>query len=94
MDQEISNRKKKASRDTSGGSGMNLQTHYRQELGRAPGVLKLIGEGTLRNDGQPEALKSASDFSYSASTYSGNHFRLAWDSGGILNSSTFCGSHN
>jgi hypothetical protein len=81
MDQDISIRKKKASR-ASAGSGANLQTHYMEELIRAPGVLKLIGKGTLRNDGKPEAVKSASDFSYSASTYAGDHFRLAGDAGG------------
>jgi hypothetical protein len=84
MDQEISIRKKRVCRATLGDSGMNLQNHYVDELARAPGVLKLIGKGTLRNDGKPEAVKSASDFSYSASTYAGDHFRLAGDAGGIL----------
>ncbi|OJA15106.1 hypothetical protein AZE42_05581 [Rhizopogon vesiculosus] len=80
MDKDISIRKKKATVAT-GGSGTNLQTHYMEELTRAPGVLKLIGIGTLRNDGQLDAVKSASDFSYSASTYAGDHFRLAGDAG-------------
>jgi len=84
MDQDISIRKKKASRAASGGSGTNLQAHYMEELARAPGVIKLIGNGTLRNDGKPEAVKAASDFSYSASAYAGDHFRLAGDAGGIL----------
>jgi hypothetical protein len=83
MDQESSNRKKKASRAPSGASGSNLLAHYKEELCRAPGVLRLIGNGTLRNDGTPEAVKSASDFSYSAPSYAGDHFRLAGDSGGI-----------
>jgi len=55
-----------------------------KELARAPGVPKLFGKGTLRNDGKPEAVKSASDFSYSASTYDGDYFRLAGDAGGIV----------
>jgi hypothetical protein len=85
MDSESSNRKKKASRAASGGSGSNILAHYKEELlSRAPGVLKLIGTATLRNDGTPEAVKSASDFSYSAPSYAGDHFRLAGDSGGIF----------
>jgi hypothetical protein len=88
MDQDISIRKKKAMRAT-GGSETNLQTHYMEELARAPGALKLIGKGTLRHDGNPEAVKSASDFSYSASTYAGDHFRLAGDAGGIVSPRLF-----
>jgi hypothetical protein len=85
MDQESSNRKKKASRGASGESGSNLLAHYKEELSsRAPAVLKLIGKATLRNDGTPQAVKSASDFSYSAPSYAGDHFRLAGDSGGIF----------
>ncbi|OJA13517.1 hypothetical protein AZE42_08208 [Rhizopogon vesiculosus] len=83
MDKYISIRKKKATAAT-GGSGTNLQTHYMEELTRAPGVLKLIGKGTFRNNGKSEAVKSASDFSYSAPTYGGDHFRLAGDAGGIV----------
>lgn len=88
MDQDVSIRKKKASRATCG-SETNLQIHYMEELARAPGVLRLVGNGTLRNDGKPEAVKSASDFSYSASTYAGDHFRLAGDAGGIYFSFDF-----
>ncbi|KAG0702265.1 putative halogenase [Suillus ampliporus] len=93
MDQDISNRKKKASRATSGGSDSNLLTHYKEELRRAPGVLKLIGEGTLRNDGKPEAVKAASDFSYSASTYAGDHFRVAGDAGAFIDPFFSSGVH-
>ncbi|KAG1886509.1 putative halogenase [Suillus subluteus] len=94
MDQESSNRKKKASRATSGGSGSNLLAHYKEELlSRAPGVLKLIGKATLRNDGTPEAVKSASDFSYSASSYAGDHFRLAGDSGAFIDPFFSSGVH-
>ncbi|KAG1811090.1 putative halogenase [Suillus variegatus] len=60
IDQESSNRKKKAS----------------QLLSNAPGVLKLMGNATLRNDGTPIAVKSAGDFSYSAPSYAGDHYRL------------------
>ncbi|KAG2036807.1 putative halogenase [Suillus americanus] len=93
MDQESSSRKKMASRATSGGSGPNLLAHYKEELSRAPGVLRLIGNGTLRNDGTPEAVKSASDFSYSAPSYAGDHFRLAGDSGAFIDPFFSSGVH-
>ncbi|KIK43258.1 hypothetical protein CY34DRAFT_791518 [Suillus luteus UH-Slu-Lm8-n1] len=93
MDQESSNRKKKASRAPSGASGSNLLAHYKEELCRAPGVLRLIGNGTLRHDDTPEAVKSASDFSYSAPSYAGDHFRLAGDSGAFIDPFFSSGVH-
>ncbi|KAG1776887.1 putative halogenase [Suillus placidus] len=93
MDQESSNRKKKASRAISGASSSNLLAHYKEELSRTRGVLRLIGNGTLRNDGKPEAVKSASDFSYSAPTYAGDHFRLAGDSGAFIDPFFSSGVH-
>jgi hypothetical protein len=94
MDQESSNRKKKASRGASGESGSNLLAHYKEELSsRAPAVLKLIGKATLRNDGTPQAVKSASDFSYSAPSYAGDHFRLAGDSGAFIDPFFSSGIH-
>ena len=44
--------------------------------------MKLLEKATLRNSGQPGAIKSASDFSYSASSYAGDHYRIAGDAGG------------
>ncbi|KAG2059626.1 FAD/NAD(P)-binding domain-containing protein [Suillus hirtellus] len=93
MDQESSNRKKKASCAASGTSGSNLLAHYKEELRRAPGVLRLIGNGTLRNNATVEAVKSASDFSYSASSYAGDHFRLAGDSGAFIDPFFSSGVH-
>ncbi|KAG2104374.1 putative halogenase [Suillus discolor] len=94
MDQESSNRKKKASRAASGGSGSNLLAHYKQELlSNAPGVLKLMGNATLRNDGTPMAVKSASDFSYSAPSYAGDHYRLAGDAGAFIDPFFSSGVH-
>jgi len=94
MDQETSNRKKKASRAASGGSGSNLLAHYKQELlSNAPGVLKLMGDATLRNDGTPIAVKSAGDFSYSAPSYAGDHYRLAGDAGAFIDPFFSSGVH-
>ena len=81
MNQDIRNRKKKEAKSVPGVS--SLQTHYLEEVKKVPGLIKLLGEAaTLRNAGQPGAVKSTSDFSYSASSYAGDHYRIAGDAGG------------
>ena len=82
MDQDISISKKRSGRDSAGARGYSLQDHYLEELRRAPGAMKLIGEGQLRNKDKPEGVKAASDFSYSAPSYAGPHYRIAGDAGG------------
>ena len=82
MDQDISTNKKRAGRNAAGVRGYSLQDHYLEELQRAPGVMKLIGEGRLRNKDNPEGVKAASDFSYAAPSYAGPRYRIAGDAGG------------
>ena len=81
MNQDISNRKKKEVQSVPGVS--SLQTHYLEEVKKVPGLIKLVGESaTLKNAGQPGAVKSTSDFSYSAPSYAGDHYRIVGDAGG------------
>ncbi|KAH7922202.1 FAD/NAD(P)-binding domain-containing protein [Leucogyrophana mollusca] len=93
MDQNESTRKKKSSREAAASSGYGLQDHYLEELTRAPGLLKLLGEAKLRNRGQPDAIKATSDFSYSATDYAGDHFRLAGDAGAFIDPFFSSGVH-
>ncbi|KAH7904414.1 putative halogenase [Hygrophoropsis aurantiaca] len=93
MDQGISVCKKKSAREAAGASGFGLQDHYLEEIGRAPGVMKLLGEGRLRNGGRPDAVKATSDFSYSASSYGGDHFRIAGDAGAFIDPFFSSGVH-
>jgi hypothetical protein len=59
MDQELENHMK-TPRATSGESVIHLQTRHKEELPSGP---KLIGNAVaIRNDGEPEAVRSASDF--------------------------------
>lgn len=74
MNQEVSNNKK---RTHPSGSAPSLQQFYKEELRFAPGVLQFIGTGELRTD-----IKSASDYSYSASSYAGEGYRIVGDAGG------------
>ena len=80
MDQDTSNLKKRGAQSASGVP--SLQAHYLQEVHKVPGLMELLEKATLRDSGQPGAIKSASDFSYSASSYAGDHYRIAGDAGG------------
>ncbi|KAG8216212.1 putative halogenase [Butyriboletus roseoflavus] len=93
MDQDISINKKRSGRDFAGKRGYGLQDHYLEELRRAPGVMKLIGEGWLRNKDKPEAVKAASDYSYAASSYAGPHYRIAGDAGAFIDPFFSSGVH-
>lgn len=80
MDKDISSRKKQETESVFGVS--NLQAHYLQEVHKVPGLIKLLHKATLRDSGKTGAVKSASDYSYSATSYAGDHYRIAGDAGG------------
>ncbi|KIJ58602.1 hypothetical protein HYDPIDRAFT_176510 [Hydnomerulius pinastri MD-312] len=93
MDQKISMSKKSAAREFSGASDYRLEDHYLSELKRAPGVLKLLSRAKLRSKGEKEAVKTAGDFSYSATSYAGDHYRLAGDAGAFIDPFFSSGIH-
>lgn len=84
MNQDIYNEKVRAMK------GSFLESRYRLAISLAPALVKLIGTGTIVQKGaaggEPGQLdlliRSASDFSYSASSYGGPGFRLVGDAGG------------
>lgn len=70
---EESSRAKKA-----GLSGPHMNTqHYHNQLQLVPGVTRLLGNATFLGE-----VKSAGDYSYSASHYAGPNYRIAGDAGG------------
>jgi len=91
LDQDTSNRKKKELKSASGVS--SLEAHYVEEVRKVPGLMNLLGEATLRNPGQPGAVKSTSDFSYSASAYAGDHFRIVGDAAAFIDPFYSSGVH-
>jgi len=91
MDQDISNRKKKELQNPTGMP--SLQAHYLQEIQKSPGLVKLMANGTLRNAGKPGSVKSASDYSYSATSYAGDHYRIAGDAGAFIDPFFSSGVH-
>ncbi|CAL1707408.1 unnamed protein product [Somion occarium] len=88
MDESRSSEKRRASKQ-------GLQDFYLSQLHHlAPGTMELIGaRGKLRNADNSNAVRSASDYSYSAPTYSGDHFRIAGDAGAFIDPFFSSGVH-
>lgn len=70
----------KAKKDilTSEGQKPTLTEHYLDQLKFLPGVRALMGD---TGKFIPGSTKSASDYSYFATRYSGDHFRIIGDAG-------------
>ncbi|KAG1860798.1 hypothetical protein F4604DRAFT_1789862 [Suillus subluteus] len=81
--------------------GSSLEDRYRISTTLAPELIKLIGTGKMvqkeAHGGQPGQLdpliRSASDFSYSASSYGGPGFRLVGDAGAFIDPFFSSGIH-
>jgi hypothetical protein len=75
MNQDISINKK---RTHATGSAPSARDFYLEQLKLAPGLLEIISkDGKLASD-----VKSASDYSYSATSYAGEGYRIVGDAGG------------
>lgn len=79
MNQEISNQKKAQMPSEL----KSLRGHYLEELSsRAPAIKELLAQGTLIED-EGTVVRSASDYSYHATSYAGLNYRIVGDAGGI-----------
>ncbi|PCH36715.1 FAD/NAD(P)-binding domain-containing protein [Wolfiporia cocos MD-104 SS10] len=88
-----------------GRAASTLAPRYLAFLQLAPGVLRLLGGGELvcvdeesmcvfEGDGEaPPAVRSTSDFSYSADTYAGDGFRVVGDAGAFIDPFFSSGVH-
>lgn len=56
---------------------------YLDELKRTPGVMKFIGDARLMKAEDGTQVKTTSDFSYAATSYAGDHYRMAGDAAGV-----------
>ncbi|KAF8888751.1 hypothetical protein BD779DRAFT_1611209 [Infundibulicybe gibba] len=77
MNEGMANRRKEAAKQANGGVALTLKQHYLNCLQLSPGLIELL-------DGPYPVVQSASDFSYNAPTYSGDHYRLIGDAAGGL----------
>jgi hypothetical protein len=88
MDGKVSAAKKAAG--TARDGTHTLSDHYHEALkNHAPAIMELLKDATIvtpdhEEEGAPkgQAVKSATDFSYAASAYAGNHFRMVGDAAG------------
>ena len=76
---ETASAERKAAAKRAHGVAPSLKQHYLECLQLSPGLIALLGDATFVEDGPHPAVQSASDFSYSAPAYSGDHFRLVGD---------------
>ncbi|ETW76184.1 putative halogenase [Heterobasidion irregulare TC 32-1] len=89
ISQEYSISKKKATRERCQGTEASILTeHYLEQLQFTPGMAKLLEHAKLAS-----GVKSASDWSYSASTFSGDHFRLVGDAAAFIDPFFSSGVH-
>ncbi|KAF8888756.1 O-methyltransferase [Infundibulicybe gibba] len=84
MNEEMANRRKEAAKRANGGVALTLKQHYLNCLQLSPGLVELLGDGHLIEDGPYPVVQSASDFSYNAPTYSGDHYRLVGDAAAFI----------
>lgn len=98
MSQDISTSKKALSRAQN--PDATLKDHYISELRLAPGVLDLLGNGTLVEidsdvdiNGNYSGIKAAGDYSYSPERYSGEGWRLVGDAGAFIDPFFSSGVH-
>jgi hypothetical protein len=62
-------------------TGSTMVSRYLSGLGLAPNLVKLITSEGCMVEG---SVRSTSDFSYSAPSYAGSHYRIIGDAGGEL----------
>ena len=82
MDMSVSINKKAALREKNPDT-YSLRAHYLDQLKYAPGTQEFLKNATLKSDDGESGVKSASDFSYSAEYYAGDHYRLVGDAAGM-----------
>ncbi|KAF9258005.1 FAD/NAD-binding domain-containing protein, partial [Marasmius fiardii PR-910] len=85
MHQNTSNQKKRGYPP-----GSSTKYHYLEQLKFLPGVQKLIGEEGFLVEG---SIKSSADYSYFASRYSGDHFRIVGDAANFVDPFFSSGVH-
>jgi len=66
-----------------------MEAHYLKQLNLAPGVQRLLGNGTL----QSKEVQCAGDYSYCSALYAGRNWRIAGDAGAFIDPFFSSGVH-
>ncbi|KAF7373328.1 FAD/NAD(P)-binding domain-containing protein [Mycena sanguinolenta] len=96
MDGKVSAAKKAAGTAAAGeGKTHTLYDHYMEQFQYVPRLWKLLEGAKLRVDptGEAPTVKSATDFSYTAATYAGDHYRLVGDASAFIDPFFSSGVH-
>lgn len=85
MDSVSSVKKKQAMSKAVTGKDHSLKDHYLSQLDLVPGLKALLGGAVLQEDPSlGPSVKSATDYSYAASCYAGDHYRLVGDASAFI----------
>ncbi|KAJ7619465.1 hypothetical protein FB45DRAFT_159835 [Roridomyces roridus] len=93
MDLKTSASKKAAGAAAAANGSHTLQDHYLSQFALSPRLKKLLGSAKLRTDLGGQTIRSASDYSYTAARYSGDHFRLVGDASAFIDPFFSSGVH-
>ncbi|KAJ7279073.1 hypothetical protein C8J57DRAFT_1502903 [Mycena rebaudengoi] len=93
MDGKISASKKATGSAAAGNGGHTLQDHYLAQLEFVPKLKALLGSAQLLEDTESPTVRSASDYSYTASRYSGENYRLVGDASAFIDPFFSSGVH-
>ncbi|KIM79851.1 hypothetical protein PILCRDRAFT_547145 [Piloderma croceum F 1598] len=93
INEDAGNQRKLAAKRANGGVASTLKRHYLDCLQLSPGLIDLLGDAKLLEDGPYPVVQSASDFSYNAPTYSGDHYRLIGDAAAFIDPFFSSGVH-
>lgn len=81
MDENVS-KSKKAGLEKKGDTSL-LQQHYLKELAaNAPKINRLLDQAELFEYSGGPKVRTASDYSYSSTSYAGHNYRIVGDAGG------------
>jgi len=99
QNQDIVTKKKRERIAAGNPNAGNAKEFYLEELKQAPEILALIGPNAKLNnkaegEGSNVEVKNASDYSYQASSYAGNGYRIVGDAGGKLGCLARCRIHS
>ncbi|KZP00962.1 FAD/NAD-binding domain-containing protein [Calocera viscosa TUFC12733] len=92
-DQATSVQKKRDAKDANDGTSASLKEHYLRQLKLCPGLMQLMGDAELVDGGMTPAVRAASDFSYTATSYAGDHYRLVGDAAAFIDPFFSSGVH-
>lgn len=81
--QDISDAKRKEAKR--GGEDSSMFAHYMRQMEFAPTVKAMLADAEIICEpGKGPSVKTASDYSYHASSYAGPNYRIVGDAGGLF----------